>query len=216
MLYDNAVYFANSGGMVHGIDVSGLGQPGFSFPVKLKFWTGDDTDASIIADEKGMIYVCSELERFLPRAKEVGQIMKLDPTKPDDPLVWSIPVPEKGGQGGKGGVWATPALHENMLYVPTHTGRLLGINKETGVIVWEKPFTPHAWSSPVVIDNFLIVGDTVGAIHAYDISREEIEPPEIWKVQIPSKGALESTPVVWKGRIYVGSRDGHFYCLGDQ
>ena len=27
-------------------------------------------------------------------------------------------------------------------------------------------------------------------------------------------GTIESTPVVWNGRIYVGSRDGYFYCIG--
>jgi outer membrane protein assembly factor BamB len=27
-------------------------------------------------------------------------------------------------------------------------------------------------------------------------------------------GGIESTPVVWNGRIYVGSRDGYFYCIG--
>ena len=26
--------------------------------------------------------------------------------------------------------------------------------------------------------------------------------------------SLESTPIVWNGRIYIGSRDGHLYCLG--
>ncbi len=29
-------------------------------------------------------------------------------------------------------------------------------------------------------------------------------------------GPVEATPVVWKGRIYVASRDGYLYCLGDK
>jgi outer membrane protein assembly factor BamB len=29
-------------------------------------------------------------------------------------------------------------------------------------------------------------------------------------------GTVESTPVVWNGRIYVGSRDGYFYCIGEK
>jgi outer membrane protein assembly factor BamB len=28
-------------------------------------------------------------------------------------------------------------------------------------------------------------------------------------------GAFESTPVMWKGRIFIGSRDGSLYCVGD-
>jgi outer membrane protein assembly factor BamB len=28
-------------------------------------------------------------------------------------------------------------------------------------------------------------------------------------------GAFESSPVMWKGRVFIGSRDGSLYCLGD-
>ncbi|MFU8890443.1 MAG: PQQ-binding-like beta-propeller repeat protein [Anaerosomatales bacterium] len=27
-------------------------------------------------------------------------------------------------------------------------------------------------------------------------------------------GSFESTPLVWEGRVYIGSRDGYLYCLG--
>jgi outer membrane protein assembly factor BamB len=158
-----------------------------------------------------MIYVAAELERMLARAKQVGQLMKLDPYRQGDPLVWSVADPARD----KGGIWATPALSGNMLYVPTHTGRLLGVDKNSGRIVWEKPFTYHAWGSPVVVESTLIVGDTNGWIHGYDISDPAVDPPESWRVQVPGGGAVESTPAVWRGRIYVGSRNGYFYCFGD-
>jgi len=187
--------------------------PGAEFPVAFKFWGGDDIDASIVLDDEGMLYVASELERMLPRAKEVGQLFKLDPYREGDPLVWSVADPARGG---KGGMWATPALHGEMLYVPTHTGRLLGVDRRDGTIVWEKPFTPHAWGSAAVVDDTLIVGDTDGWIHAYDITDAALDPPEIWKVSVPGGGAVESTPAVWRGRIYVGSRNGYFYCFGDE
>jgi len=29
-------------------------------------------------------------------------------------------------------------------------------------------------------------------------------------------GAFESTPVMWKGRVFIGSRDGSLYCLGNR
>lgn len=182
------------------------------FPVVFKYWTGDDVDASPVIDEDGMLYVGVELERMLPRAKEVGQLIKLDPYRDGDPLVWSVAVPAKGE---KGGIWATPALHGDMVYVPTHTGRLLGVDRDGGSIVWEKPFTYHAWGSAAVVDDTLIVGDTDGWIHAYDVSDPSVDPPELWKVQVPGGGAVESTPAVWRGRIYVGSRNGYFYCFGE-
>ena len=34
-----------------------------------RFWTGDDTDASIVIDDKGYLYVASELEKFNSRSQ---------------------------------------------------------------------------------------------------------------------------------------------------
>lgn len=213
-MYKDRVYFSNSGGLVWGLDVSRLSE-GRIKPV-LKWWTGDDTDASIVVDDDGMLYVASELQRHLPRAKENGQIMKLNPYKPKNPLVWGIKVPPEGNSDGLGGCWATPALHGDMLYEPTHPGALLGINKKTGKIVWKKSFSWHAWGSASVVDDTLIVPDTSGTIHAYDVRNPRVDPPELWQVSVPSGSAIESTPVNWRGRIYVGARDGKFYCFGDK
>ena len=35
-----------------------------------------------------------------------------------------------------------------------------------------------------------------------------------WTVQLPAN--IESTPAVWDGGIYVGTRDGYFYAVGDR
>lgn len=227
-LVGDRVYFANSGGLLWGLDVSatlrvvGPGEEVPSgreaFPVVFKFWLGDDTDASIVVDEEGYLYAAVELQRFLPRSKEVGQIVKLDPRKnepSDNPIVWSVPVTKKADEG-LSGVWATPCLYRDMVYVPTHSGALLGIDRFTGRIRWQKPFTTHAWSSAVVVDATLIVADNRGVVHAYDVRDTTVDPPEIWRVELPSGGAFESTPAVWKGRIYIGNRDGYFYCIGDK
>ncbi|NNJ47049.1 MAG: PQQ-binding-like beta-propeller repeat protein, partial [Acidimicrobiia bacterium] len=37
-------------------------------------------------------------------------------------------------------------------------------------------------------------------------------PQEIWQVDLLT-GCIESTPAIWKGGIYVGSRDGNFYAF---
>jgi outer membrane protein assembly factor BamB len=227
-LVGDRLYFSNSGGLIHGLDVSATLKklaPGeepatgrAAYPEVFSYWDGDDTDSSIVVDDQGYLYVGIELQRFLPRAKQVGQIIKLDPRKNkpgQNPLVWSVPVTKKASDG-LSGVWATVAIYKDMVYVPTHPGSLLGIDRATGKIVWQKPFTDHAWSSVVVIDHTLVVGDTSGVLHAYDVSNTRIDPPQIWKFKIPSGGAIESTPAVWKGRIYFGDRDGYFYALGDQ
>ena len=226
-LVGDRLYFANSGGLIHGLDVSATlkklvpgeapPQGAAAFPEVFSYWDGDDTDASIVVDQAGYLYVDVEYQRDLPRAQQVGQIAKLDPRKNkpgDDPLVWSVKVTRKADDG-LSGVWATAALYKDMVYVPTHPGSLLGINSMTGALVWKKSFSPHAWGSASIVDHTLIVGDTYGTLHAYDVTDTQVDPPQLWTYELKSGGAIESTPAIWKGRIYVGSRDGYFYCLGD-
>ncbi len=214
-LYGWTAYFANSGGAVWGVDLRGLRTGSDSVVPSFRYWAGDDTDASIVIDEEGMLYVASELQRFNQRSAAVGQLQKLDPRRPGNPRVWGIHIPP--GKGEKqGGVWATPALFGPMLYVATNSGRLLGVDRARGVIRWELPLPPHAWSSPVVVDSTLIVADCQGAIHAFDVRKPGERPDEIWTFHLPSGACIESTPAVWNGRLYVGARDGYFYAIGDR
>jgi len=230
-LVGDRVYFSNSGGLLTCLDVSASLRdvaPGeeppkgkASYPVVFQYWTGSDTDATIVADEQGFLYVCqhsdSRSAKGAARAGEVGQIFKFDPRKAEageDPIVWSQPVTLLGSNG-EAGVWATPCIYKNMIYVPTNNGALLGIDRGSGEKLWRKELTDHAWASCVVIDGTLIVGDTYGVLHAWNVSDTSVDPPVVWEYKFETGSALESTAAVWKGKIYQGSRDGYFYCLGD-
>jgi outer membrane protein assembly factor BamB len=217
----NTVYFSNSGGLLQGWDISKLkegGTPERTF----RFWTGDDTDASVVIDDEGMLYVAQERERTssFARDDEVGQLVKIDPTKPDDPVVWSILDPEGGGPDGACeesscyGIWGTPAIADGVIYAGTNHGRFFGADMETGEILWEKELPPPTWQSPVVVDDTLIMGDCLGNLHAYDVSDPKVDPPELWSVEL--EGCIESTPTVFQGRIFVGARGGAFYAIGDE
>ncbi len=230
-LVGDRVYFSNGGGLVQGLDVSATlkeleegeapATGAESYPKVFHYWTAGDTDATIVADEEGYLYVCQHSDKrsstAVQRYEDVGQILKLDPRKTGEnetPLVWSQKVTKLSG--GESGVWATACLYKNMLYVPTHGGALLGLDRATGEVVWQKQLTEHAWASCVVVDRTLMVGDTYGVFHAWDVTDTRIDPPVLWELKVPSGSALESTPAVWKGRVYVGCRDGYFYCFGDQ
>jgi len=210
---DGVVYFANSGGLVQGWDVSKVLEGGRKIHRVFRFWTGDDTDASVVIDPDGYLYVGSELERYDARSQEVGQVMKLDPSKPNDPLVWSFPVTERGA-GGAGGVWATPAIDGPMLYVATNYGDLIGLERDTGRERWRIHLAGPTWSSPVPVDDVLLEGDCGGTLHAFDISKPFREPPELWSLSLGS--CIESTPSVLEGMIWVGTRGGAVYGIGDR
>ncbi len=204
----NVVYFANSGGLVQGWDITSLTSGGTPERV-FRFWAGDDVDATLVADELGMLYVGVEYERGNSRSQELGQVIKLDPSKPDDPVVWS----REARNGLDTGVWATPALHADIVIISTDDGRVLGLDRNTGAERWTLKLLGPLWQSPVVVDNVLLQGDCDGTMHAFDVSDTTIEPPKLWEVVVD--GCIESTPAVWDGRIFFGTRNGGFYALAD-
>jgi outer membrane protein assembly factor BamB len=209
---DGVVYFANSGGLVQGWDISDLLRGGTEYHEVFRFWTGDDTDASVVIDDQGDLYVASEYQRFNERAKEVGQLMKLDPKQPQSPLVWSIPAREIGFEGA-GGSWSTPALYGDRVFFVTAAGRVFEVDKASGRIMWEGHIGAPTIGSPVVVDGVLIQGDCAGDLFAWNVSDETKAPGLIWTMHFD--GCIESTPAVWHGWLYFGTREGYLYGVAD-
>ncbi len=203
----NVVYFANSGGLIQGWDISGLDE-GIEPERVFRYWAGDDIDASLVIDKEGMIYAGIEYERGNARSHEVGQIIKLDPTNQDDPLLWSVHERPRLDSG----VWATPGLYKDVVVVPTDTGSVLGLDRATGEERWRLELFGPTWSSPVIVDDVLIQGDCGGILHGFDISDTTVEPAPLWEIDL--KGCIESTPAVWRGLIVVGTWSGFIYGLG--
>lgn len=206
-IHDGVVYLANSGGLVQGWSLdslTGAGEPRRTF----RWWLGDDTDATVVVDPaSGDLIVAAEWERHTDRAREVGQIVRLDPSRPADPLVWSVHDPEALAGAAVAGVWGTPAVWQDLVIAPTTSGALLGIDLATGRLRWSLGLGEHLWSSPVVVDDVLLQGDCEGRLHAYDL-RPQAPPDPRWSLDLGG-GCIESTPAVLAGRLYVGTRDGH-------
>jgi len=197
-IVDDVAYFANSGGLVQGWDIGAVrdgGQPSRVF----RFWIGDDTDASVVVDDEGFLYAAAEYERGNERSRTIGQVVKLDPRRPDDPLVWSADA----RSGIDTGVWATPAVHRDVVIVPTADGRVLGLDRMSGDRRWSINLPGPVWSSPVVIGDTLVQADCRGLVHGFDVSDTTQAPTKLWSVTVGA--CIESTPVVWQGRIWVGS-----------
>jgi outer membrane protein assembly factor BamB len=156
-----------------------------------------------------MLYVGSEWERHNERSAQVGQMMKLDPHRPDDPLVWS----QHDDEVEKAGVFSTPGLVGDLVIFTTYTGRALGLDRATGAVRWEKRLPSPLMGSPVIVDGVWIQGDCGGVLRAFDVRDTTVDPPELW--QVPLGSCIESTPAVWKGRIYVGTRGGFVHAIAD-
>ena len=130
--------------------------------------------------------------------------------------MWSVDL--SAARGEDAGAWATPALHADagVIFVATDAGDLVGVDTATGDTVWQDFIGGNAWSSPVIADDTLVVGADCLTNHsgfrAYDLTNPR-SPERLWDVTVGTGACIESTPAVWNGRIYVGSRDGFFYAL---
>ncbi len=204
-VYRDTVYFGTSAGLILGFDLSDIDSPRRVF----RLWTGGDNDASVVVDPDGFLYVGSQYDRDLPRAREVGQLTKLDPSRPDDPVVWKV----DDSAALEGGVYGTPAVVGQMVYVGTNGGRLMGVDRSDGTVRWTKFMGGPVWGSPVVVDDTLLVGDCNGVLHAYDVSDPGADPPQRWSVTLG--GCIEATPAVWDGQIFLGTRAGYLHVLGE-
>lgn len=65
VLFEDRIYFANSGGMIWGYNFRKLieNPKNIKDALVLKFWAGDDIDATMTVDEQGMLYAGVELEK---------------------------------------------------------------------------------------------------------------------------------------------------------
>jgi hypothetical protein len=213
--YDGVAYFANSGGLVQGWDISDILAGGTRYERVFRYWDGDETDASLVIDEEGFIYAARHASfnvqsRPQTRDHQVGSLIKLDPRNPSHPVVWDVQI---GGFEPDGGILSTPALYKGVVYVMDTAGALVAVDQATGKILWRRDLPGPTWGSPVPIDGQLLVGDCSGVLHAFDITKKKKQPKELWTVKLT--GCIESTPAVWHGMIYVGARGGQIYGIGD-
>ncbi|HRK09071.1 MAG TPA: PQQ-binding-like beta-propeller repeat protein [Pseudobdellovibrionaceae bacterium] len=219
VVFGTRAYWTNSGGMVVGVDWTRVKNK--QAEVVFTYWVGDDVDATPVIDERGHLYIAVEYELEQGRAQrasrqrieEVGQLIKLDPHNTRDPKIWSIAIPPRGGDG-KGGIWSTPALDlkRNQIIVTTHPGDLIILDRDTGREKHRQRLGFHEWSSPIVIGDDLLLGRCQKTgLEMWDLASSSLT--SLWSTRSPT-GCVESTPAVWRGRIYVGSRDGYFYAFG--
>lgn len=85
-----------------------------------------------------------------------------------------------------------------------------------------------AISTPIIVDDHVIAAGYDAKVHVYRISYDapggvKLKARDGHEVSVGltevasfAAGGFESTPVVWRGRIYIGSRDGFLYCLGEK
>jgi len=86
-------------------------------------------------------------------------------------------------------------------------------------------------STPIMVDDTIVCAAYDAKVHLYGVKWHSAEKGDPGALKSPDggwftvnvkeidsfsgDGGFESTPVMWKGRVFIGSRDGSLYCVGD-
>lgn len=189
---------------------------------------GDDSDSSVTFDKDGTFYVGIELDHRRERPG-TGILYKL--RAPDGQMLWRYEFPAETLYGESrlhainGGIVSSPAVwpEGNLVFITTahsptlYRGELVAVDRKTGKPRWKKSLRGFTWSSPVCIGGRVLACDTTGAVAVLDAKTGKSLLTNSRGQTIDSLdcgAAIESSPIVWKGRIYVGVRGGALLCLG--
>ncbi len=221
------IYIASGSGHVYGYNLK-------SRKIDWDFYVGADMDGSTAVTYDDCILVSVEKQYI----DGEGGVFKLDPSKPADSscVVWYFPTRNDTSEHAtwQGGVIGTATVNDlskpddlphmaaisaidGYLYLVEHdqldTVKVPGPNLEHKY--FKPKFIASRWigqsiSTPLFIDRNIIAASYSGVSLFKFNSRGKL-----YKVERRYIGGVESTPFVYDRRIYVGSRDGFLYCLGD-
>lgn len=99
-------------------------------------------------------------------------------------------------------VRATPQVSGNLVYCGNWSGKFYAVDRKTGKQVWMADLHQPILSQPAIANNRLIIGSR----HAWLWCLDATNGNEIWKYNYWWSW-VESSPVIEKGIIYIGSSD---------
>jgi outer membrane protein assembly factor BamB len=208
----------------------GLWRIGLSPPhaVRKLVSLSDDVDSTVAFDPDGCFYVGREVD-LRHGAAATGTVYKL--RAPDGEVLWRWDFPAGSRYGSNkihdlnGGILSTPAVwpEGGLVFVTTahhpriNRGSLVALDRETGQPRWTLPMRGYAWSSPAVVDGAIVAVDVTGAVYVRDAAtgRTLLKDRRGRAARFfDLGGTVESSPVVWRGRIYLGVRGGALVAIG--
>ena len=108
--------------------------------------------------------------------------------------------------------WASPVVNEGVVYAGCLDGRLYAIEAKTGKKLWEFDAGSPIVSSPVLMDNLLIVVDESGTVYVFDLGAalgNEAVP-----LKTISIGAAVRSPFcAQEGLVYIRGEDNQLYVV---
>jgi outer membrane protein assembly factor BamB len=224
--FEDMIYVASGSGHVYGISVEDK-------EVVWRHTIGSDLDGTLSIDENGSLYCAIEKQYISGR----GGVMKLNPKK-QDCVEWFMPTQNKKFALWDGGIigsvclndlyrveddlrlFATLAIDGN-LYLGSQTEitgeKVLGPDGktlyETPKLFFSEELAPSI-STPIFSQGNKIIAPTYDGVFLVQYFGKDDLEVRVLDHSLSGR-SFESTPIVWDNHVYVASRDGFLYELGN-
>ena len=224
--FNNHVYITSGSGHVFGYNLK-------TRVVDWDFYIGSDLDGSPVVTGDSCLLITVEKQYIAGP----GGVLKLNPKQdPTQSVVWFFPTGDDSLLDWAGGIIGSTGINDQTklatdpglcsfigidgyLYVVNHQevdrdkGNVVGPDGKTEYmqpkLIFKKQIMPSI-STPVFVNRKLVAAG-YGGLYLFEYDSD-------LNFNLLAKrlsSAFESTPIVYDRMIYLGSRDGYLYCLGD-
>lgn len=220
VLCQDRIYVAAGSGHVYGINLETL-------TIDWDFYIGSDLDGTITVTPDHCLIVPVEKQYI----KNCGGILKLDPGRPpQDAVIWYYPTEDKKFLRWEGGVIGSASIQDSLIafraidgylylinhyLIDSHAYTTLNKKRYRMPKLLFKIYLGTSVSTPLIIGDKLITAGYDCRLKILKIERKGEKIALIPTDSFVAQGFFESTPLVWEKKIYIGCRNGYFYCLGE-
>lgn len=230
VVVNETIYVTSSDGRVYALDVAYGDLKWRSEPLADKLWTSPAVkdDTLFVSTLDGHIYGLSlETGELLGWSFEGGAGFASTPVVYEDRIyvgsfdryLYAIEIggnesrwrfPEENAAGNW--FWASPIVNGNTVYAGCLDGRLYAVGAETGEEIWKFDAEHSIVTSPVLMDNLLVVADESGTVYVFDVSTEFGD--EAVPLKTVSIGASVRAPFYARdGLVYIRGEDDSIYVV---
>ena len=216
--YNNRLYIAVGQDPEHG---EGEGHLWCIDPMKKL--DGSDVSPTLAVDERGKV---------LPRRR----LQAVDSTKgeraienPQSAMLWHFSGQDANGDGEicfeetMHRTLATPAIKDDILYIADFSGLVHCLDAITGKQYWHYDLFAASWSSPLIVDGKVYVGDEDGEVAIFPHTKDPTKALKTingeWKPAFGEPAVADSiltTPVVANNVLFIASRDTLYAIAADK
>jgi outer membrane protein assembly factor BamB len=230
IVVNETIYVTSSDGRVYALDVAYGDLKWRSEPLADKLWTSPavEDDTLFVSTLDGHIYGLSlETGELLGWSFEGGAGFASTPVVYEDRIyvgsfdryLYAIEIggnesrwrfPEENAAGNW--FWASPIVNGNTVYAGCLDGRLYAVGAETGEEIWKFDAEHSIVTSPVLMNNLLVVADESGTVYVFDVSTEFGD--EAVPLKTVSIGASVRAPFYARdGLVYIRGEDDSIYVV---